>query len=336
MALARDAARPRPSCTSRPTRSRSSSARGVGTSPRPARTSSGSPVASRSRASARLIADGLSRSRRPARGDAAFRQQHVQHDQQAEVRPRHATTVTAPGMASNAMMKCIPCVFRHAKRQLPSPREPTNPRYDEPRFRSVGACRPRAVDAAVLARHQHRQCRAPDPGARAFTAPFQAVQWIVLAYLLAITASIVSAGRLGDIVGRRRLLLAGIWLFTPASLVCGVAPTLWLVIVARAAQGLGAAVMMALTIALVGEIVPKANTGRAMGLLGNLGDRDGARSLAGRCVDRRVGLAGDLPGHGPARPRRRGPRASQPAPRIARRRRRRERASTTSARCCWR
>ena len=63
----RGAAPPRASCTSWPTRSRSSSARGVGTRPRPARTSSGSPVASRSRASARLIADGLSRSRRAAR-----------------------------------------------------------------------------------------------------------------------------------------------------------------------------------------------------------------------------------------------------------------------------
>jgi hypothetical protein len=56
-----------PSCTSWATRSRSSSARGVGTRPRPARTSSGSPVVSRSRASARLIADGLSRRRRAAR-----------------------------------------------------------------------------------------------------------------------------------------------------------------------------------------------------------------------------------------------------------------------------
>ena len=50
--------------------------------------------------------------------------------------------------------------------------------------------------------------------AAAFNASFQAVQWIVLAYLLAITTLIVSAGRLGDIVGRRRLLIAGIFLFT--------------------------------------------------------------------------------------------------------------------------
>ena len=106
--------------------------------------------------------------------------------------------------------------------------------------------------------------------AQAFNASFQEVQWIVLAYLLAITTLIVSVGRLGDITGRRRLLLAGIFLFTVASVLCGVAPTLWLLIAARAAQGLGAAIMMALTMAFVGETVPKAKTGSAMGLLGTM------------------------------------------------------------------
>jgi EmrB/QacA subfamily drug resistance transporter len=106
--------------------------------------------------------------------------------------------------------------------------------------------------------------------AQAFNASFQDVQWIVLAYLLAITTLIVSVGRLGDITGRRRLLLAGTFLFTVASALCGVAPTLWLLIAARAAQGLGAAIMMALTMAFVGETVPKARTGSAMGLLGTM------------------------------------------------------------------
>ena len=104
--------------------------------------------------------------------------------------------------------------------------------------------------------------------AKTFDASFQQVQWIVLAYLLASTTLIVSAGRLGDITGRRRLLLGGIWLFTLASIGCGAASTLWLLIAARAAQGLGAAIMMALTVAFVGETVPKARTGTAMGLLG--------------------------------------------------------------------
>jgi EmrB/QacA subfamily drug resistance transporter len=106
--------------------------------------------------------------------------------------------------------------------------------------------------------------------AQAFNATFQEVQWVVLAYLLAMTTLIVSVGRLGDIAGRRRLLLAGIVLFTAASILCGVAPTLWLLIGARAAQGLGAAIIMALSMAFVGEAVPKAKTGSAMGLLGTM------------------------------------------------------------------
>jgi EmrB/QacA subfamily drug resistance transporter len=106
--------------------------------------------------------------------------------------------------------------------------------------------------------------------AQAFEASFQQVQWVVLAYLLAITTLIVSVGRLGDLVGRRRLLLSGIGLFTLASALCGLAPTLGLLIGARAVQGLGAAIMMALTLAFVSETVPKEKTGSAMGLLGTM------------------------------------------------------------------
>jgi EmrB/QacA subfamily drug resistance transporter len=106
--------------------------------------------------------------------------------------------------------------------------------------------------------------------ADAFGVSFQQVQWIVLAYLLAITTLIVSAGRLGDMFGRKRLLLGGIFLFTAASIFCGIAPELWMLIAARAAQGMGAAVMMALTMAFVGETVAKEKTGSAMGLLGTM------------------------------------------------------------------
>lgn len=106
--------------------------------------------------------------------------------------------------------------------------------------------------------------------AEAFGASFQHVQWIVVAYLLAGTTLIVSIGRLGDMVGRRRLLMAGIVLFTAASLLCGITSSLWVLIAARAAQGLGAAVMAALTMAFVGQMVPKTRTGSAMGLLGTM------------------------------------------------------------------
>ena len=103
-----------------------------------------------------------------------------------------------------------------------------------------------------------------------FDSSFQAVQWVVLAYLLAVTSLIVSVGRLGDLVGRRSLMLTGVAAFTVASVVCAAAPQLWMLIAARAAQGLGAAVMMALTMAFVSDAVPKERAGSAMGLLGTM------------------------------------------------------------------
>ncbi|MFB9680747.1 MFS transporter [Streptosporangium vulgare] len=104
----------------------------------------------------------------------------------------------------------------------------------------------------------------------AFDASFNEVQWIVIAYLLALTTLIVGAGRAGDIAGRRRLLLGGIAVFTLATLLCGLAPNLPLLVAARALQGAGAACMMALTMAFVGEMVPKERTGGVMGLLGTM------------------------------------------------------------------
>lgn len=106
--------------------------------------------------------------------------------------------------------------------------------------------------------------------AQEFGGSFQQVQWIVLGYLLGMTSLIVGVGRLGDMIGRRRLLLAGVALFTAASAASAFAPTLGVLIGARAVQGLGAAIMMALSLAFVGGTVPKERTGRVMGLLGSM------------------------------------------------------------------
>lgn len=106
--------------------------------------------------------------------------------------------------------------------------------------------------------------------AREFGASFQAVQWVVLAYLLAVTTALVVVGRLGDLFGRRRLMLAGILVFVLGSAASAASAQLGLLVAARVVQGLGAAVMMALSMALVGDAVPKARAGRAMGLLGTM------------------------------------------------------------------
>ncbi|WP_426076283.1 MFS transporter [Janthinobacterium sp. PSPC3-1] len=106
--------------------------------------------------------------------------------------------------------------------------------------------------------------------AASLQAPFSQVQWVVLAYLLAVTALSVNAGRLGDRLGRRRLLLAGIAVFAMASLLCALAPNLPLLVAARIAQGAGAAVMLALAMAMAAGAVSQRRAGSAMGLLGSM------------------------------------------------------------------
>lgn len=106
--------------------------------------------------------------------------------------------------------------------------------------------------------------------AATFAISGQAAQWVVLAHLLAVTTLVVTAGRLGDLIGRRTLLLYGLLLFTGASLACAVAPSFWFLVAARFLQGVGAAVLTALSMAFVGDVVPKERMGSAMGLLGTM------------------------------------------------------------------
>ncbi len=100
--------------------------------------------------------------------------------------------------------------------------------------------------------------------------PFHSVQWVVTAYLVALTLSVVMVGRLGDRFGLKRMFLYGMGLFTLASLLCGLAYNLPALIAARALQGVAAAFLMTLTIALVQATAKKNRIGRTMGLLGTM------------------------------------------------------------------
>jgi MFS family permease len=106
--------------------------------------------------------------------------------------------------------------------------------------------------------------------AESFGATFPQVQWVTIAYLLTVTTLVVSAGGLGDRLGHVRVLTAGLALFTAASAACAMAPALPVLIAARMVQGIGGAVLMAVTVALVRDAVPAERTGRAMGLLGTM------------------------------------------------------------------
>lgn len=106
--------------------------------------------------------------------------------------------------------------------------------------------------------------------AGAFGATFPKVQWVVIAYLAGLTVFAVIAGRVGDRLGRRRMLIAGLALFSLASLGCGLARDLWPLVAARAVQGVGAAFVMTLTVALVRDTSAPGRVGRAMGAIGTV------------------------------------------------------------------
>lgn len=106
--------------------------------------------------------------------------------------------------------------------------------------------------------------------AQAFAAPFHEVQAVVVAYLASLTAAVVFAGRLGDSRGLKPMMVTGLVLFTLASLLCALAPSLALLVAARALQGIGAAFLMTLAMALMRQTASPAGIGRAMGLLGTV------------------------------------------------------------------
>jgi len=100
--------------------------------------------------------------------------------------------------------------------------------------------------------------------------------WLINAYLLALTALILLGGAAGDRYGRRRLFLAGIGLFLAASLVCAAAPTLPIILAGRAAQGIGAAMLMPNSLALLGAGFDDEAKGQAIGTWAGVGALAGA------------------------------------------------------------
>jgi EmrB/QacA subfamily drug resistance transporter len=99
---------------------------------------------------------------------------------------------------------------------------------------------------------------------------FATVQWVVVSYLLVLTASMLGVARLGDMIGKKRIYQAGMVLFTTASVLCGLAPSIGFLIGFRAIQGAGAAMMQALGMAIVTEAFPSSERGRALGTTGTV------------------------------------------------------------------
>ena len=102
---------------------------------------------------------------------------------------------------------------------------------------------------------------------RELDAPFDRVQWVTLAYVIAITSLLLPAGRLAQIHGAKRLYLVGFLVFTLGSLLCGLAPNVGLLIAFRVVQGIGGSIIQALGPALVVDAFPPSQRGKAIGFI---------------------------------------------------------------------
>ena len=102
---------------------------------------------------------------------------------------------------------------------------------------------------------------------KAFNSSFATAELVVTSYLLIITSLLLGAARLGDIADKKRLYLSGLTVFTIGSLLCGFAPSIGFLIAFRVVQGLGAVLMSALNFAIITEIFPSSQRGKALGFL---------------------------------------------------------------------
>lgn len=96
-------------------------------------------------------------------------------------------------------------------------------------------------------------------------APMREVQWVVNAYMLMLGALILVGGAAGDRFGRRRIFVIGIAVFTAASVACALAPTATALIAARAVQGVGGALLVPGSLAIISAAFPEQERGRAIG-----------------------------------------------------------------------
>ena len=103
---------------------------------------------------------------------------------------------------------------------------------------------------------------------RAFDATDSQIEWVVAIYILTFALLLLPMGRLGDVVGRRRMFIAGVCVFTFGSALCGLAPSIWGLVGARVVQGIGGAMMTPQTLAIVPALFAPKERGLAFALFG--------------------------------------------------------------------
>ncbi len=105
---------------------------------------------------------------------------------------------------------------------------------------------------------------------RELDSSFAIAQWVILGYLLTQTILLLTIGRLGDMLGKKPIYSAGIAIFTVGSLLCAVSPNIEWLILFRIIQAVGAAMALALGVAIVTEAFPSSERGKALGFFGTV------------------------------------------------------------------
>ena len=102
----------------------------------------------------------------------------------------------------------------------------------------------------------------------AFGATDSQIEWVVAVYILTFALLLLPMGRMGDVIGRRRMFVLGVCVFTAASALCGLAGSIWALVGSRVLQGIGGAMMIPQTLALVPALFPARERGTAFALFG--------------------------------------------------------------------
>jgi EmrB/QacA subfamily drug resistance transporter len=105
---------------------------------------------------------------------------------------------------------------------------------------------------------------------QSFQTTFPQAQWAVLSYSLVSSSLVLAATRLGDMWGKKHLYLGGLVIFTLSSLLCGLAPSINWLIGFRGLQGLGSVFLSGLGLAIIAEVFPSSERGRAVGIIGSI------------------------------------------------------------------